>query len=402
MNRYGLYFAVILTIIVASAVIPAYAEVTSLKTNTSFYKGGSKIYFSGTILDTDPPNVTILLFDPTNKFILLSSGAADSNHQFQIVVDTSTSDNQQKFLLKGVYNATAFIATKENGKTVNFIYSPDGSPVAPFPPTSLTTATISSTEIDLSWTAPTNTGGAQLYGYKIERDDGSGFNPVQNTQTTSYQDTGLTPNKLYSYRVSSVNQAGTSDPSNVATSVTLSPPTTTTQTPGSTTDQSSSPSLDELLKQRLADAQRLQQLLNGQNPPSTTTTPPTTSTTSGTQQTIKLNEDMVLDDVAGNLDTQKSDNPSGTNPISGGIANIIYPVISLVGVAIVVTILYLKKKRKLFGTLAAPKKETVIPVEATPEPKDDDYAMMILKNRLAKGEITIDEFKALRDELSEL
>jgi uncharacterized membrane protein len=398
MNRYGLYFVVLLTVIVASTVVPAYAEVTSLKTNTSFYKGGSTIYFSGTVLDTDPPNVTILLFDPTNKFIVLSSGVADSNHQFQIMVDTSTSDNQQKFLLKGVYNATAFIATKENGKTVNFIYSPDGSPVAPFPPTSLTSSTISSTEIDLSWIAPTNLGGTQLYGYKIERDDGSGFNQIQNTQTTSYQDTGLTPNKLYSYRVSSVNQAGTSNPSNVATSVTLSPPAQTTPPPSSTTDQSSSPSLDDLLKQRLADAQRIQQLLHGQNPDSP-------GTTSGTQQTVKLTESMVLADGAANLGAQKSDTASGNNLMSGGFANfdsstMIYPAITLVGVAIVVTILYLKKKRKLFGTPET-KNEIVIPVEAQPEQQEDDHAMMILKNRLAKGEITIDEFKALRDELSE-
>src|SRR5574337_1951098 len=98
MNRYGMYFVVLVTIIVASAVVPAYAEVTSLKTNTSFYKGGSKIYFSGTVLDTDPPNVTILLFDPTNKFIGLSSGVADNTHKFQIVIDTSTTDNQQNFL----------------------------------------------------------------------------------------------------------------------------------------------------------------------------------------------------------------------------------------------------------------------------------------------------------------
>lgn len=391
MNRYGMYFIMILTVIVASTVIPAYAEVTSLTTNTSFYKGGSKIYFSGTILDTDPPNVTILLFDPTNKFILLSSGAADATHHFQVVVDTSTSDNQQNFLLKGVYNATAFIATKENGKTVNFIYSPDGSPVAPFSPTSLTSSTISSTEIDLSWTAPTNTGGANLYGYKIERNDGSGFNQIQNTLSTTYQDTGLTPNKLYSYRVSAVNPAGTSNPSNVATSVTLSPPATTTPPPTTTTDQSSSPSLDDLLKQRLADAQRIQQLLNGQNPPPT-------GTTSGTQQTVKLSESMALDDVGANIGTQKSDTGGAAN---FDTSNVLYPAISLVGVALVVAILYLKKKRKLFGNLHTKKEQPLIPVEVQPEPKEDDHAMMILKNRLAKGELTIDEFKALRDELSE-
>lgn len=390
-----MYFVVLVTIIVASAVVPAYAEVTSLKTNTSFYKGGSKIYFSGTILDTDPPNVTILLFDPTNKFIVLSSGVADNNHQFQIVIDTSTSDNQQKFLLKGVYNATAFIANKENGKTVNFIYSPDGSPVTPFPPTSLTSSTISATEIDLSWTAPTNTGGANLYGYKIERNDGSGFNQIQNTQSTTYQDTGLTPNKLYSYRVSAVNQAGTSDPSNVATSVTLSPPSQTPP-PSTTTDQSSAPSLDDLIKQRLADAQRIQQLLHGQQPSSSP------STTPGTQQSIKLSESVVLDDMASNLGAQKSD--SGNGMMSVGVGNfdtsgLVYPLITLAGVAIVVGILYMKKKQKLFANAGKKKEIPVAPVEAQPEPKEDDHAMMILKNRLAKGELTLDEFKALRDEL---
>ena len=108
--------------------------------------------------------------------------------------------------------------------------------------------------------------------------------------------------------------------------------------------------------------------------------------------------------MAANLGTQKSDVVSGNN-VTGNLANfdastIIYPVISLVGVAIIVVILYLKKKRKLFGNLET-KKEISIPVEVQPEQQEDDHAMMILKNRLAKGELTIDEFKALRDELSE-
>jgi uncharacterized membrane protein len=397
MNRYGL-FVVLLTIVVASAVIPAYAEVTSLKTNTSFYKGGSKINFTGSTLDTDPPNVTILLFDPANKFILLSSGVTNSNHQFQVVIDTSTSDNQQKFLLKGVYNATAFIATKENGKTVNFIYSPDGSPVVSSPPTSLTSSSMSSTEIDLSWTAPVNTGGASLFGYKIERDNGTGFVQIQNVQSTTYHDTGLTPSKLYSYRVSAVNQAGTSSPSNVATSVTLSPPVTTTTPPPTTTtpDQSTGLSLEEQIKQRLAVAQKIQQLLHGQNP--------TPSDTTGVKQTVTLSESLVLDDMAVNLGSQKSGGSFVSLP--SGITNfdasaLLYPAIILAGVVIVVAILYMRKKQRLSDNLVETRKETFVPVEITPEPQEDDHAMMILKNRLAKGEITIDEFKALKDELLE-
>src|SRR6185437_6447966 len=392
MDKRGLYLGVLLSIIVVSlTVIPAYAEVTSLKTNAPFYKGGSKIYFSGTILDTDPPNVTLLLFDPTDKFISLASGIADSNHTFQIIVDTSTSDNQQKFSIKGTYNATAFIATKENGKTVAFTFSPDGSPVISSPPTSLTTSVASSTEIDLQWASPTNTGGGQLAGYKIERDDGTGFNFIQNTLSTSYQDTGLTPNKLYSYRVSAVNQAGTSNPSNVATAVTFSPPSTTTPPP--TTDQSQT-SVDDLIKKRIADAKRLQDLINSKNSGSPSTV---------NSKVIQLSEKMAVDDVASNPGVQKSNALGNSLPGLGGFnANaVIYPIISLVGAGIVGSILYLRKKRKQSASSTEMIQETPVP-EVSSEQKDDgDHAMTILKNRLAKGEITVDQFKELKEELSE-
>jgi len=404
MKKNGLYLVALLSIIVTFTVIPAYAEVTALKTNAPFYKGGSKIYFSGTTLNTDPPNVTILIFDPNDKFVMLTSEIADGNHQFQVVVDTSIPDNQQKLSLKGVYNATAFIAKKESGKTASFVFSPDGSPIAPSSPTSLTASTRSSTEIDLSWSGPANNGGSSILGYKIERNDGNGFNLIQNTQSTSYQDTGLTPNKQYSYRVSAMNSAGTSDPTNIATTITLSSstPTPPAQTPNSATDQGSGPSLDELLKQRLEAAQRLQELLHGK-----TSNSPTQPTISGKQQSVNLNESVGLGDTAPtNLEAQKSNGMPENNLTLGSftnfdIKNILYPAISLVGVGIVVTILYFRKKRKLTSNTIKTPQEAQFTVEQTSEKQDDDYAMMIIKNRLAKGEITIDEFKILKDELSE-
>ncbi|MDE1813003.1 MAG: hypothetical protein KGH85_09110, partial [Thaumarchaeota archaeon] len=144
------------------------------------------------------------------------------------------------------------------------------------------------------------------------------------------------------------------------------------------------------------DAQRIQQLLHGQQPSSSP------STTPGTQQSIKLSESVVLDDMASNLGAQKSD--SGNGMMSVGVGNfdtsgLVYPLITLAGVAIVVGILYMKKKQKLFANAGKKKEIPVAPVEVQPEPKEDDHAMMILKNRLAKGELTLDEFKALRDEL---
>ncbi|MDE1813987.1 MAG: fibronectin type III domain-containing protein [Thaumarchaeota archaeon] len=402
MSKHGLYLAVLLSVSTISIIlIPVYAEVTSLKTNALFYKGGSTIYFSGTILNTDPPNVTILVFDPTGKFILLASGNADNNHQFQIAVDTSTSTNQQKFLLKGTYNATAFIANKENGQTVNFVFSPDGSPMIPSPPTSLTASVISSTEIDLSWTAPSNPGGTQSLGYEIGRstDGGSTWSTsVIPISSTTFTDVGLTPNTSYMYRVYAVNQAGTSIPSNVTSAVTLQTPgqTATQGTMNTTTNQSSTP-LAELLQQRLADAQRLQELLHGGNSGSTNP--------SGSVQVIHLNETMAVNDASSSLGVQKPANVSGNNSsqssINFDIHLVVYPVISLVGVGIVVYVLYLRRKRKPLGGAVVEKKDIVVPPDVTSDQKDGDYAMMIIKNRLAKGEITVDEFKALKDELSE-
>lgn len=122
-------------------------------------------------------------------------------------------------------------------------------------------------------------------------------------------------------------------------------------------------------------------------------------------KTIQLNENIGVGDMAANLESKKSTSMPENNLASNSFANfdiksILYPAISLVGVGIVVTILYFRKKRKL-GPVIRESQDAHLPVEQTFEKQDDDYAMTILKNRLAKGEITVDEFKTLKDELSE-
>ena len=103
---------------------------------------------------------------------------------------------------------------------------------APQPPTGLTATVASSSEIDLSWTAPSDNGGAAITGYMIERsqDSGSTWSTLSSntgSASTTYSDTGLTPSTSYAYRVSAINSAGTSSPSDVAsatTGVSLSAP----------------------------------------------------------------------------------------------------------------------------------------------------------------------------------
>lgn len=416
MNRNGMYLTTILSVIALSAIIPAYAEVTSLQTGSSFYKGGSIIQFSGTTQSSDSSSsgVTIVIFDPNNKYILLTSGTIDNNHAFQASVDTGSPSYTPLFTLKGMYNATAFIQNQAAGKTISFVFSPDGSPAIPSSPTNLVATPVSASEVDLNWTAPQNNGGLSITEYQIERNDGNGFNVVANSPTTTYQDANLIPNPEHSYRVSAVNLAGPSAPSNIAPVMMPSSPTPTptqsnTQNTTTSSDQNSNQSqisIEQQIQERIAAAQKLQALLNGQqSSPSNTQSTQSSSQPQNSQQTVQLNESIGVNDNAANLGSKKSNSISANNLTLNNFANfdiktILYPAISLVGIGIVVAILYSRKKRKL-GTVVKESQDAPLPVEQTFEKKDEDYALTILKNRLAKGDITVDEFKILKDELSE-
>src|SRR5574337_1362709 len=99
------------------------------------------------------------------------------------------------------------------------------SPTAPSQPTGLTATSTSSSQINLSWTVPSNNGGSAITGYKIERSTNAGSTwstLVANTasSSTTYSNTGLGSNTSYSYRVSAINSVGTSQVSNTASATT--------------------------------------------------------------------------------------------------------------------------------------------------------------------------------------
>src|SRR5207245_2098687 len=76
--------------------------------------------------------------------------------------------------------------------------------ILPQPPTNLIAQAVSSSQINLSWTAPSD---LLITGYKIERsiDGGASWSTlVSNTGSTatSYSNTGLSPSTTYTYRVS--------------------------------------------------------------------------------------------------------------------------------------------------------------------------------------------------------
>jgi chitodextrinase len=93
---------------------------------------------------------------------------------------------------------------------------------APSVPTGLTAAAVSSSRIDLSWTASTDNIGVS--GYRIYR------NGVQvgTTPSPSYSNTGLTADALYSFTVSAYDAAGNASAQSAAVSARTLPPADTT------------------------------------------------------------------------------------------------------------------------------------------------------------------------------
>ena len=93
-----------------------------------------------------------------------------------------------------------------------------GSGSAPPAPTSLANSVISSSQINLTWTASTG-----ATSYVVQRCAGASctsFAQVGSSTTASFSDTGLTASTSYSYRVDATNAAGASGFSNTTTGTT--------------------------------------------------------------------------------------------------------------------------------------------------------------------------------------
>ncbi|MFI5415819.1 MAG: fibronectin type III domain-containing protein, partial [Nitrososphaerales archaeon] len=97
--------------------------------------------------------------------------------------------------------------------------------IAPNPPQSLSASVYSSTQVNLSWIAPSSNGGPPVTGYKIDYmlDTGNFTNLVPNSGSsfTAYSHTGLLVGHTYTYRIFAINSIGTSNSSNTATVTTV-------------------------------------------------------------------------------------------------------------------------------------------------------------------------------------
>jgi YVTN family beta-propeller protein len=107
---------------------------------------------------------------------------------------------------------------------------PPPDTTAPSVPANLQATAVSTSRIDLTWSAATDTGGSGLAGYRIFRNGGA--TPIATVTTTSYSDTGLAASTQYTYTVRAVDGAtNVSADSTAASATTQSPPAPDTTPP---------------------------------------------------------------------------------------------------------------------------------------------------------------------------
>ena len=98
-------------------------------------------------------------------------------------------------------------------------------PVIPPVPRVLRAMTVSDTQIDLAWKAPTNTGGTDITSYQLQvsENEGTTWDDLYTTSdrtTLSYSHTGLLAGSTYHYRVAATNSIGRSAYSNTEVATT--------------------------------------------------------------------------------------------------------------------------------------------------------------------------------------
>jgi predicted phage tail protein len=108
-----------------------------------------------------------------------------------------------------------------NSAVFDPVLIPGSGGTPPAAPTNLTAAAVSITQINLTWTD----NASNETGFKIERCKGStctNFSQIATVgaNVTSYQNTGLSGNTTYRYRVRAYNAAGNSAYSNIAQATT--------------------------------------------------------------------------------------------------------------------------------------------------------------------------------------
>lgn len=293
-------------VVASSAMVPAYADILSLKTDKTFYGKASTIVFSGTVEEDDYGElVTIVIDDPSGEFAQLIQVFPDVDNKFQKSVAVS-----KLYTTAGIYNATAFITNKTNGISVDFDIEKQ-RPITTLP--------------------------------ELESEYTQGENDAADTQDTK----------------------------NIETN--------------------DDKTIQEKIKERIESAKKLKEL---QTNPIQTIENTSNQTTNSTVTTNSVSDNES--------DTKNNSAINSLENVAKFDSNLLYVIAGLGSAGATGAVVYGIKNKSGHRKHHSPyftSEKTTITKQAVPS--EDDYALMIIKNRLAKGEITIDEFNELKKALKE-
>ncbi|HEY0158761.1 MAG TPA: fibronectin type III domain-containing protein, partial [Thermoanaerobaculia bacterium] len=146
-------------------------------------------------------------------FVQRCTGAGCTNFG-QIAKTTSTTFSNRDLVEKTTYRYRV-VAYNAGGNALSNVVTATTPAAAPAAPVELIATPVSSTRVDLAWSAAS----ANETGFRIERCAGAGctgFAPIGETTGTTFSNTGLAASTVYRYRVRAFNTAGESLPSNVS------------------------------------------------------------------------------------------------------------------------------------------------------------------------------------------
>ncbi len=126
----------ILGIFLSLVFVPAFAEVQSVKTDKTFVPKDGIITFSGTVEDKDTGLVTLVIREPSGEFVMLTQAKINPDNSYERSLQINN-----KFEVNGMYTVESFIQNMTAGKIAKFEFSNDGSSLPQTIPESTTPQT---------------------------------------------------------------------------------------------------------------------------------------------------------------------------------------------------------------------------------------------------------------------
>jgi fibronectin type 3 domain-containing protein len=203
--------------------------------------------YTGTVVDTTPPTISAISSSAITQTGATITWTTNENSDTQVEYGLTASYGNSTTLnsslvtshsaaLSGLSAGTSYhYRVKSRDAAGNLATSADNTfattdTTAPTTPGTPSLSVVSSSQINLSWTASTDNVG--VTGYRVERCSGSAtcssYSQIATPSSNSYSDTGLTASTIYRYRVRAVDAAGNLSAYSTAANATTQAPTDVT------------------------------------------------------------------------------------------------------------------------------------------------------------------------------